>query len=155
MRKSLGIVGVFLLGTLALTIVPVQAVPSFSGYVAADYSTWQISGAESGHYIEIQGGDAARWWQVWRISNVGSFPLTKAIMVIHFYRVYISGGWVYDPEIIEQCAHIINSNGIWDDKYVLRLGTIEVGEYSEHVVNVWLDASVVIASMWIDVYYLP
>jgi len=39
MRKSLGIVGVLLLGTLAVTIVPVQAVPSFSGYVAADYSS--------------------------------------------------------------------------------------------------------------------
>ena len=136
---------------------PTYGVPP---YVPAQASQWTISGVTPTMTISVQGGNAGRIWQVYQVTNVGTTPLSKAIVQVGIMDVDVNGTWCYSTSCLG-LVQLLNSNGVLPigetttGVDVQDLGTINPGSSSDHVLNMRYDSSVLKFEVWIWVWYLP
>ncbi|MDG7007277.1 MAG: hypothetical protein JRN06_03400 [Nitrososphaerota archaeon] len=144
---------------LLLPVAAVSATASYSAppYVPAAYGTqWTIAGVTQVTTVTIQDGHAGRAWQVYQVNNVGAVPLSRAISTVQILGVEIDGTWLHDPTSLAM-VRVLNSNGVFTNTgaYVQTLGTIEVGSYSQHVLNIAYSSNIQEFTFSFNVWYLP
>ncbi len=135
--------------------LPVQAT-DFSGYVQATWSVDVVVGGEAhSNYRPIANGEA---WMVlvhYYIENIGTVPLTEAIVLIEPFQLkyYDESGTlitVTDPVELAQLVRVENSEEMWNGGYVTWLGTVKPGQSRRSIVQFWIGVG-----NWTNMQLLP
>jgi hypothetical protein len=156
MRTKLAFLGLLIV-VVALNIVPAYA-KDYMGYVEATNYEW--IGPIKQQSAVIQGG-AAQWsMSIYALHNTGAFPLTNAIILGKIVQVmYIdsSGSIVTttDTTVIAQYARIEKAKDMWQDGYVIKVGTVKPGASKHFFIKVWGAAGGVDITFDFSTWYLP
>ncbi len=159
---------IVLFGLLAamfiLNTFPVHAY-DFSGYVEAPYNTlWtRRFPFEKSHVRFIEDGMARRWLDHIYVDNIGSVPLTEAIMLVEVLQVVYDDEagvrhTLTDPTEIAQLVYVENSEEMWQGNYVVWLGTIKPGHSKRFAINWWVKVLSDTFQGWswdMSLWYLP
>ena len=157
------LVGSALLGGTGVAVaggspsLPGQPTYSAPPYAPAAYATqWTISQGTPTRTIAVHGGAAGRIWQVLQFTNVGTAPLSRAILTVQVVGVEVDNSWNYSGPNLG-LVQLLNSNGVFTNTGagVQDLGTIDPGSYSDHVLNMRYASSVQELQVSLWVWYLP